>query len=361
MLLRRVLVGAALLALLSWLALRPPPQDARETELVERNLPVLGTWVTLSAYAEDPALQTRVQRAFDQAAQQLADFDTRWRAFGDGTLGRLNAELVAGGSIRVPQDMLPLFRRAFEIQRISGGLFDPRIGALVRVWGFDDEAHYRESPPPQAEIDAALAALREAPDSLQSCPGSGEAEQDCYGPAPGIVLDFGAIAKGYAVDQVGERLLAAGIENFMINAGGNVRTQGRRGDRAWRIAVRHPRPEIGRLLAIVEPDDENVVTSGDYERYFEYQGRRYHHILDPRDGRPAQGLQAVSVLSADGTLADAASTALFVAGPEHWRDTARKLGVGQSLIVKADGALQATQTLAARITLPGKPPLEVVP
>lgn len=357
--LKRILVGAALLALLTWLALRPPPSATVEDTLVARNLPVLGTWVTLSVYAEDPGLQARAQQVFDRIALDLGAFEQRWRAFGDGELGRFNQTLDAGGIARVPDEMLPLFERALQLARDSGWRFDPRVGRLVGVWGFDDEAHYRESPPAQADIDAALAALQAAPEALVPC--ADDAAARCYGPAPGVRWDFGAIAKGDAVDQAAARLLDAGIDHFMINAGGNVNTHGRHGDRPWRIAIRHPRPGLERMLAILEPADENVVTSGDYERYFEVDGLRYHHLLDPASGQPARGLQAVSIVDADGALADAASTALFVAGPGHWREAARALGLEQVLVVDADGRLAATAALAARLTLPGDPPLAVVP
>ena len=129
--------------------------------------------------------------------------------------------------------------------------------------------------------------------------------------------------------------------------GGDLRAIGRRGPRAWRIGIRAPRDT--RILAAIETGgDDAVFTSGDYERYFDYQGRRYHHILDPRDGYPTQGLASVTVLHANAGLADAAATALLVAGPEAWPAMARALGVEAVMVVNADGTPEVTAAMQPR-------------
>ena len=143
-----------------------------------------------------------------------------------------------------------------------------------------------------------------------------------------------------------EQLQAAGHEHAIINAGGNLRVAGRRGDRPWRIAVRHPRPDDARrFLATIEvTGDAAIITSGDYERYFEHGGRRYHHLLDPRSGRPARGLQSLTVIGDSATDADALSTALFVAGPSGWPALAEQLGAEAVIAVDSEGVVTATPT-----------------
>jgi FAD:protein FMN transferase len=163
--------------------------------------------------------------------------------------------------------------------------------------------------------------------------------------------DFGGIAKGAAVEEAVQRFKAAGVSNVIVNAGGNLRTAGARGKAPWRIGIRHPRGRTpDEVLAyLLAEGDEALITSGDYERYFEHGGRRYAHILDPRTGLPASGLQSVTVAHADTAWADVASTALFVAGAEGWREAAAALGVEQALVVTAAGEIVVTRALARRL------------
>ena len=272
----------------------------------------------------------------------IEDFGRDWWAWGPGALGGINRRLAAGEAADIPPAMWPLFRRAWEIHLQSGGAYEPRIGALVRLWGFDDVARIRDAPPPAYQIASAHAALRAAPPY---------AEGGHYGPAPGISWDFGGIAKGWIVDAALELLARHGFTHATVDAGGNLATRGHRHERAWRIGIRDPRgdPEQPGLLATLESRDEAVNTHGDDQRWFEYQGRRYSHLLDPRSGWPAQGLRALTVVHPNGSWAEAAGAALFVSGPEGWRPLARRLGLTQLLVVHEDGRVQATAPLLARL------------
>ncbi len=339
---RRLLVGLFLLALFSWLALRPPP--ASDSRLIAREFLGMGTLLSVSVYRDADQDTAAAEGAIDAVEALLTDYERRWSAWGDGELGALNRALTEGKTVDIPESMRPLFSAAARYGRASGGRFDVRLGQLVEVWGFDDEAHFRSEPPPAAAVARAVAGLQAAPPLPDS------ARQ--YGPAQDLRFDFGAIAKGDAVDQVVVHLREAGYPNVIVNAGGNLRAAGVRGARAWRIGIRHPRPTSQHpLLATLEiQGDEAVVTSGDYERWFEYQGRRYHHLLDPRSGMPASSLQAVTVVADTAALADAASTALFVAGAEDWRDVAAALGLDRVLVIDRSGKVQATPALAARLS-----------
>ncbi|MDH5485597.1 MAG: FAD:protein FMN transferase, partial [Gammaproteobacteria bacterium] len=139
----------------------------------------------------------------------------------------------------------------------------------------------------------------------------------------------------------------------IVNAGGDIKAIGRHGDRPWHIGIRHPRPEPrqnGDVLAAINiNDNECIFTSGDYERFYDYQGKRYHHILDPRTGWPADQTMSVTVIHSDASLADAAATALFVAGPKDWQTIARKMHLRDVMLVDKQGQIYVTPEMAERL------------
>lgn len=278
------------------------------------------------------------EAAVQSVRQLIEDFGRDWWAWGPGALGDINRRLAQGEVAEIPLAMRPLFCRAWEIHLQTGGAYEPRIGALVRLWGFDDIVRLRDSPPAAADIEAINRLLCTAP----------AYDGPCYGPAPGVCWDFGGIAKGWIVDAALALLAQRGFGNATVDAGGNLAVRGRRHERAWRIGIRDPRGGEG-LLATLDAGDEAVNTHGDDQRYFDWQGRRYAHLLDPRTGWPAQGLRSLTVVHPDGSWAEAAGAALFVSGPEGWRPLARQLGLAQLLVVHEDGRVQATAALAARL------------
>jgi thiamine biosynthesis lipoprotein len=146
-------------------------------------------------------------------------------------------------------------------------------------------------------------------------------------------------------------LAALGFPNAMVNAGGNLAVRGRHAQRRWHIGIRDPRsdPERPALVATLECSDEAVITHGDDQRYFDHAGRRYAHLIDPRTGWPARGFRSLTVVHRDGTLADAAGAALYVAGPGGWRELAATLAIDKVLVVMDDGQVQATEPLLAQL------------
>ncbi len=183
-----------------------------------------------------------------------------------------------------------------------------------------------------------------------------------------VAVNFGGYLKGVALDRAAASLKRDGVANALINIGGNVMALGTRdgkpGGAAWRVGIQHPRPQGvgGAPLATLElRDGEAIGTSGDYHRYFELDGRRYSHLLDPRTGAPAQGTQAVTVLIAPGPAtgmrSDGLSKPIFIAAGQ-WREMARKLGVEAVLKVGADGTVSVTPAMHARIKfeIPGLTP-----
>ncbi|MGH8495721.1 MAG: FAD:protein FMN transferase [Gammaproteobacteria bacterium] len=309
-----------------------------------------GTLVDVDIYGVDRDAASRAAADIESYFHRL---HRAWDPWGEGELGAINRAFARGEPARIDADLAGLLGEAAALSRTSGGLFDPTLGRLVRLWGFADDRQAPVAPPDAAQVDALLsgglgmAQIRIDDGAIAS------SDRD-------IALDLGGFAKGVAVDRAIARLRARGVRNAIINAGGDLRVIGRHGDRPWRIGIRHPRGD-GVIAELDVHDGECLFTSGDYERYFDYRGRRYHHILDPRTGEPAANAMSVTVLHRDAARADAAATALFVAGAGAWRDVAESLGISHVMLVGADGRIEMSPAMRERLhllvpELPGEPP-----
>lgn len=328
---RRRLAALALLAATA-LACTPAPDG------VERRLFALGTRVEIEI---EGAAGTDAEAALAEIETLLDRFERDYHAWNDGELAELNAALAAGRSLHVSPGLTQLLEEARRLSAASGRHFDPGVGALVELWGFPAGVDARQEPPPAARIEARL----ERDDSIGALEIDGNVVRS---DSDTLVLDLGGIAKGEAVDRVLEILRAHSIERALVNAGGDVRVLGRRAERAWRVGIRAPRGD-GVLGAVELRPGEAAFTSGDYEQFFMHDGRRMHHILSPVTGYPVEHTQAVTVLAGDGVTADAAATALLVAGPDAWRDVAAGLGIEAALRVDAGGRVAATPAMRDRL------------
>lgn len=244
-------------------------------------------------------------------------------------LARVNA--AAGGeAVSVPTPTYELVRRGVEIGRLTGGKFDLTWAALWDLWDFR-----ARRVPLQEEIASRLPLI----DYTRVELGDGTVRL----PEAGMKIGLGGIAKGWALDRARDYLQAHGRRDYLVSAGGQVYAGGHNADgQPWRVGVRDPDGAATSALALLGVSNASVSTSGDYERYFEHDGVRYHHILDPDSGWPARGLRAATVVSPDATLADAASTAIMVAGPDGAAAMARALGV-EALWIANDGMVYATR------------------
>lgn len=308
-----------------------------EPKIERHSFFALGTLVEISVYAP-PANLDAVLHAVER---DLLDAEHRWRAWDDGELAALNRRLANGEPVEFDTSTTSALLRARDISERSGGRFNPAIGRQVEAWGFHQEERGDVPAPDIAVLD-----------TLLPPPALSDLQRDESGrwqsANPQLWIDFGAFAKGLAVDLAINTLKRHGIENAIVNAGGDLKVIGRPGSRPWRIGVRHPR-DAGVLAAIEAADGESIFTSGDYERFFEYKGRRYHHILDPATAQPARGVMSVTVVHPDAALADAAATALFVAGEPHWHDVARNLNIDAVMLVLEDGRVLITRSLQRRL------------
>jgi thiamine biosynthesis lipoprotein len=287
--------------------------------------------------------QEQADRATAAIEQDFAEMNHAWHAWNPGPLGWVNQQLTTGKTFTAPPSVLELIKIGKRLSAASDDLFNPAIGHLIQAWGFmrDDPGGH---PPPSPEQIAEL--LRENP-RMEDIAVDG-IHLRCTNPA--VKLDFGAFGKGYGIDLAIAHLRAMGIQNAILNAGGDLRAIGSRSGQPWRIAIRSADGK-GVLGEIDVRGDESVYTSGNYERNFRWRGKTYHHIIDPRTGYPATGSASVTVLHSDGVTADAAATALFVAGPERWFEVARKMGIRYVLLVDTEGTVYMNPAMQKRVRL----------
>jgi len=297
-----------------------------------------GTLIDLTLYGVDPAV---ARQASELLEQDFQDMHGNWHAWENSALTRLNTQLASGETAIADPSILPLVIEANRLSKLSNSLFNPVIGELISLWGFHD------NPLPIGTVpdkDALRRLVAQGP-SVDDIMLDGNRIRSRN---PAVRYDLGAFAKGYAIDRAIERLQKLGIRNAIVNAGGDLRAIGRHGDRPWRIGIRHPRQAT--ILASVEIDgDTSVFTSGDYERFFEVDGIRYQHIIDPRSGYPADRTASVTVIYDNAATADAAATALFVAGPDEWTAIARNMGIKLVMLVDTDGVIYMNPAMRSRI------------
>ncbi len=311
---------------------------SRQEQLHHAQLFSFGTLVDVSLWGASPS---QIEHAEQVIHEELRTMHHVWHAWQPSPLTDINRKLQEGTEFTCPPELLPLIVQAKDLYRRSGGLFNPAIGRLVALWGFHGDSP-PQGPPPRPEAIRKLLASKPGMDDI-TLHGS-----RLLGTNSAVQLDFGAFAKGYAVDRIIDKLMRLGIKNVIVNAGGDLRAIGHHGERPWRIGIRNPRGQ-GVLASIELGEDESVFTSGDYERFYDYKGTRYHHIIDPRTGYPARGVTSVTVIHDNAAEADAAATALFVAGPEKWPTVARQLGIKYVMLVDDKGKIHMNPAMAERI------------
>lgn len=286
----------------------------------------MNTRISITIYARD---RKKGEDLSQKAFAEIARIENVLEPLkGNGYLQRVNSG-PAGTWWEMNPDVRAVLERSRHFYFLFGGAFDPTIGPAKWLWDFENGGRI----PGRAELSAAIKLV-----DLRSVEVRGNRFRLTI---PGSKLDFGGIAKGYAVDRMAAVLRENGVETALINAGGNIITIGRKPDRSeWMIGVRHPRNDD---TILVDPlPNVAVATSGDYERYFIRDGVRYHHILDPVDGMPSRGCVSATVWTDNAMDADILSTSLFVLGPEKGVEFAEKLKNVETLILyEKDGRIES--------------------
>lgn len=341
-------IGAGMLGLGASLL----PTMAAHAALSTREMYVFGTLVNLGA--EGDAAQA--QQALNEIEQRFLLMNRDWHAWKAGELSTLNAALAEGRSMAVSNELAVMLRGARDAAQASGDLFNPALGKLITLWDFQSDVQQRSAPPAAEEIAALCASAPRMSDVHIDTLDDGR--QVVSSRNPNVRIDLGGYAKGVALDWALDHLAAEGLHNAVVNLGGNLAIAGQRDGRPWHIGVRHPQGE-GVIAAIDAQGREAVVTSGTYERFREWDGQRYPHIIDPRSGQPATHVVSATVIHADAAWADAAATALVVAGAQGWREVAARMGVSQVMVIDAEGGVGMTAAIAPRVTFVGARPARV--
>lgn len=274
----------------------------------------MDTYMTITAYGE------KCEEAVKAAEKEIQRLDALLSTGSDDSeVTKINKE--SGG--KLSEDTSYLVKRALEVYEDTDGAFDISIYPVMKAWGFTRD---KLAVPDKKTLKEALSLVDASKLSYDE-----KTSKLSFG-KKGMEIDLGGIAKGYTSDKVIEILKSYGIQHAMINLGGNVDLLGKKPDGSeWRIALQDPQEE-DQYIGILSISDQAVITSGGYERYFEENGKKYHHIIDPSTGYPANhGLISVTIVSEDGTLADALSTSLFVMGKEkaieYWKAHSKQFSV----------------------------------
>ena len=313
---------------------------SRSPAIFQQESFVFGTQVQVTIAGGDEARAQATMRAV------LAEFDRLHRllhAWQPSAITELNDAIAAGRAHQPPAEVFALLQEAQQIARDSDGLFDPGMGRLIALWGF----HGDEFKPQRPDANA-LQALRDQHPSIRDLKlNAGTVTSGNRA----VAIDLGGYAKGVALDRAVAILKREGVGNALVNIGGNVMALGSKGGAPWKVGIRDPRGS-GYLATIDLLDGEAVGTSGDYQRCFELDGRRYSHLLDPRTGAPAQGTAAVTILvngPAAGMRSDALSKPLFLAGELQWKAVANRMGLTRVLRVDVSGRVDALPDISSRL------------
>lgn len=284
----------------------------------------MGTSVSVELWLDDEARgRALVEQVLDDYRRIDRDMSTYKP---DSQISRVN-DFAAARPVHVDKELSTLIERALHLSVISGGAFDITYESVGYMYDFHAHKH-----PTDAEIESRLADIDYRHVIVD--PERSTVRFD----VPGVRINLGGIAKGYTVEHAAEMLKREGVEHAVLNAGGDTRVLGDRLGKPWIIGIRHPRvaDEVVTRLPLV---DEAISTSGDYERFFEEDGHRYHHIINPATGKPTQGIVSATVIGPDATMTDGLSTTVFVLGVQKGLALIETLPGYEAVIVDSSGRL----------------------
>jgi FAD:protein FMN transferase len=326
----------------------PAPEPAREAPPVRKDGTIyaeamqMGTRFSINLWLGDrPASEggAAIEAALAEI-ERVEQIASEWRPTSE--LSQLNAD--AGGPMRpLSPELFELLQRSKVIAEATGGAFDPSFYGVGQLWKFDPGA----TPPKPEEISAKLHLVDWRAIELDPNTGQGRLQK------PGMKLGLGAIAKGYGVDRAALVLVQRGFNNHIVEGGGDTYVSGTKAGKPWMVGIQ--RPDRPGSLAAIPSSDRAIVTSGDYQRFFEFQGKRYAHILDPATGWPIpeeRSAQSVTVLAKDATDADAYATAVAVMGPEKGMAFVEAHPDLEAVIINRAGEVMVSKDLQPTLVWP---------
>ncbi|WP_154224076.1 FAD:protein FMN transferase [Marinicella rhabdoformis] len=326
---------AAIILIFIMLAACQPQDDLTN----KRQLFVFGTVIDVVIWSDDEA---RASEAVSVISERFNEMHTQWHAWKPGRLQSINKQLQGGQAVKLTVEESKVLKSSLKFSQLSQGHFNPLMGAVINLWGFHNDEYPITTPPPTLEsINSLLESAPQVSDIHWS-------DNEISSGNPNVWFDLGGIAKGYAVDVAVEILQQHGIQHAIINAGGDLRALGQKGETPWTIAIQSPK-NWQPLALIKVNENEAIFTSGNYQRYKAFDGKRYAHIIDPLTYYPVSEIVSATVIAKDGMLADAAATALVVAG-KKWHLVAEQMGIAEALVVDADNRCFATQAMRVRLS-----------
>jgi FAD:protein FMN transferase len=313
---------------------------ATSARLVERSRLAMGAPLHLTAWTVD---QPGAEAAFEQVfaeVNRLEKLMSTWIA--DSDVVRVN-QMAGVRPVPVSADVRDVLSTARQISEWTGGKFDVTFGVLSGLWKFDQDQ------------DNVVPDMREARRRLPLIDYRGIQIDDAAGTVflmrKRMSIHLGGIGKGFAIDRAVEILRQRGVRDFMIQDGGDIYVAGLKDGHPWRLGIQDPRGSANQIFAEVDLTDGTFSTSGDYERFFVKDGRRYHHILDPATGEPARGTRSVTIVTNRAVIADGLSTGVFILGPKAGMALIEKLPDVEGVIMSDENEVLISSGLRNRVTL----------
>ena len=311
---------------------------SQKTPTYQKSRALLDTFVTITIKADS---RESAEDAIEEAFEVIRKFGDLINFYsGESEISAINRN--AGiRAVKVSSETFDIIEKALFISEKSEGAFDPTIGPEVQLWDFSNNIK-----PADNEIRQRLGLVNYRNIVLD------REKFTVFLKNEKMLLDLGGIAKGYAADIAVQSLKRKGISSGIVAVAGDIKSFGRRSEnKPWIVGIRNPRQEGADedIFARLPLDEKAISTSGDYERFFILNGRRFHHIIDPRTGYPSDASRSVSVIADDGCLTDGFATALFIAGPERGMELAKEMGM-DAIIIGNDGTVHITPGLEGKIT-----------
>lgn len=302
---------------------------------------VFGTVVDVSIYGESEA---RANQLGERVMEEFGRLHKKFHAWKPSELTALNDAIARGESYQADAEMVDLLKAATKLAEDSDHTFNPAVGRLIRLWGFQT-SEIRPQGPPREEIQRLVDAKPRMSDLVFE--GTRISSRN-----PLVMLDLGGYAKGYALDRAAQILRAEGVKAALINVGGNLLAIGQPGNRLWTVGIQDPRGS-GMIATVELRDGEAVGTSGDYQRYFMKDGKRHAHIIDPRTGQTVDQVAAVTIITSGGkdagTRSDGYTKPLFIVGPQQWQAMADRLGLKEVMLIDTKKNVVITPAMRERL------------
>jgi thiamine biosynthesis lipoprotein len=311
-----------------------PPQAFQET------IAVFGTLVKLTVYAHQPEQASRAFAAVNARFQQIHH---EWHAWEKGGLvSKINQAIAQGESIELSDEVAQFIQRNQQLCRQTNGLFDPGIGKLIKLWGFQQNS-YEHNRTPSAESLAEVLAYKASILDLHWQGNRLSSHNDK------VALDFGASGKAYALNAATQTLTEQGISQATIMIGGDLQVLGEKPDGPWRIGIKDPLNPNRAKASLSLHSGEAACSSGTYERFYTDQGKKVSHIIHPHSGQPVTHLLHSTAIHTDALIAEVAALAQLIAGNNGWHTIAQNLELQYSYLIDNDGKSLISSALNQRL------------